>query len=289
MQSLKIKTIKKINRKDRYDLTVPATNNFFANGILIHNTSGRTAKLLVPTELAKTWWQRIVLAIARKCINILGRDLPNFGNWTIISGSRNVTFNPGSGYPNGYRNKAEAELSLVLHNGETAFYEICHSDDNNNPIMHQGIASKEKDEVRQELQKVYGDSMRYRYGLVADETKIFLYRMTLTTNKGVIEYDWDQLKRRGSEMGIAVVPELREPMILATESDRAVLLEQAKIHGLGASVLDKTHMKEGVCIRAQHPLIPYQKSILKAKSFPFKILEGHAKSDESYVDPEEIS
>ena len=40
MKCVKIKSIKKLpNKLDRYDLTVSSTNNFFANGILIHNTS----------------------------------------------------------------------------------------------------------------------------------------------------------------------------------------------------------------------------------------------------------
>lgn len=41
MKLIKIKNIKKLDKVyDRYDLTVSTTNNFFANGILIHNTSG---------------------------------------------------------------------------------------------------------------------------------------------------------------------------------------------------------------------------------------------------------
>ena len=57
MQYLKIKSIKKIPTKDRYDLTVESTHNFFANGILIHNTSHISAYVLCkrPTKWWKFW------------------------------------------------------------------------------------------------------------------------------------------------------------------------------------------------------------------------------------------
>lgn len=54
---VKIKSIKKIERKDRYDLTCPETDNFFANGILIHNTSIIMSNILVNRNL--TTWEKI--------------------------------------------------------------------------------------------------------------------------------------------------------------------------------------------------------------------------------------
>ena len=40
MEKVKLKKITKLEKKlDRYDLTISSTGNFFANGILIHNTS----------------------------------------------------------------------------------------------------------------------------------------------------------------------------------------------------------------------------------------------------------
>ena len=51
MQILKIKTIRKVPKTDRYDLTVNSTHNFFANGVLIHNTSAISAYVLCKQEL----------------------------------------------------------------------------------------------------------------------------------------------------------------------------------------------------------------------------------------------
>lgn len=53
MQILKIKTIRKVPKTDRYDLTVNSTHNFFANGVLIHNTSGISANVLVKSQYHK--------------------------------------------------------------------------------------------------------------------------------------------------------------------------------------------------------------------------------------------
>ena len=62
MEQVKIKSIKKLPYKlDRYDLTINSTHNFFANGILIHNTSAIYANILtnVPTNWFKRMWRKI--------------------------------------------------------------------------------------------------------------------------------------------------------------------------------------------------------------------------------------
>ena len=62
MEQVKIKSIKKLPYKlDRYDLTINSTHNFFANGILIHNTSAIYANILtnVPTNWFKRMWRKM--------------------------------------------------------------------------------------------------------------------------------------------------------------------------------------------------------------------------------------
>ena len=64
METVKIKSIKKLpNKLDRYDLTINSTHNFFANGILIHNTSGIFANILtnMPTNWFKRMWRKYVM------------------------------------------------------------------------------------------------------------------------------------------------------------------------------------------------------------------------------------
>lgn len=65
MKIVKIKKITKLNEKlDRYDLTVSSTGNFFANGILIHNTSWIAGKVKTrnPKKIAiyKRLWNKVV-------------------------------------------------------------------------------------------------------------------------------------------------------------------------------------------------------------------------------------
>lgn len=62
MEQVKIKSIKKLPYKlDRYDLTINSIHNFFANGILIHNTSAIFANILtnVPTNWFKRMWRKL--------------------------------------------------------------------------------------------------------------------------------------------------------------------------------------------------------------------------------------
>lgn len=57
MQYLKIKRITPVHRRDRYDLTIASTHNFFANGILIHNTSAIFCNLLTKRNLS--WKEKL--------------------------------------------------------------------------------------------------------------------------------------------------------------------------------------------------------------------------------------
>lgn len=58
MKVVKIKKITKLeNKLDRYDLTVPQNSNFFANGVLIHNTSAIFANILCNRQLSV--WEKI--------------------------------------------------------------------------------------------------------------------------------------------------------------------------------------------------------------------------------------
>lgn len=55
----------------------------------------------------------------------------------------------------------------------------------------------------------------------------------------------------------------------------------------GPDVIDDSHIREGVVIRAENP--DGTTEFLKSKSFDFLVLEGVIKTDDTYVDREEIS
>ena len=90
MKIVKIKSIKKIDISDRYDLTVNATNNFFANGVLIHNSSGISSNVLVKKKLK----------LYEKVLTKLGVNIPDTEYGYIYSSGK-----PKSNLPKGILGK----------------------------------------------------------------------------------------------------------------------------------------------------------------------------------------
>lgn len=64
MEQVKIKSIRKLPKKlDRYDLTINSTHNFFANNILIHNTSFICGNVLTKKYLDESFMKKSVREI----------------------------------------------------------------------------------------------------------------------------------------------------------------------------------------------------------------------------------
>ena len=64
MEQVKIKSIRKLPKKlDRYDLTINSTHNFFANNILIHNTSFICGNVLTKRYLDESFIKKSVRGI----------------------------------------------------------------------------------------------------------------------------------------------------------------------------------------------------------------------------------
>lgn len=187
-----------------------------------------------------------------------------------------------------FRDRAVEPLIGKLHEGEIIYGELVGYLTNGKPIMEpQAIEDKE-------LKKQYGSHMRYSYGCVANECKMFVYRITRTDPDGnYVEYSWPQVLQRCQELGINPVPgpiagENSSYLFVydGYENDGFELCEITGKLGNGPSVLDQSHIKEGVVIRVEPPTgKPY---FLKHKSTTFGILEGYLKEKEDYVDTEEV-
>lgn len=81
----KIVKITKIKEKlDRYDITVPSTGNFYANGILIHNSSYIVGKVLVKRKL--TWKDNIAKYFGIKVQEVEYGNL--YASRTVIKNSK---------------------------------------------------------------------------------------------------------------------------------------------------------------------------------------------------------
>jgi hypothetical protein len=275
----KIVKIEKIPRQDRYDITVKGSHNFFANGVLIHNSSGRTGYLSLHGDL--NWFQKLW----NKTVGKIG---PRFeeSRYIYVSGTRKVVLDPkaviDTGFYSGKKFRINAHNKIKnagLFEGETIFYELVGYDDEGGYIMPpHGIEDKK-------LKKKYGDRMCYTYGCLPKETKILVYRITRTTPDGhVTELPWFQMVDRCQKLGLQHVPLLYGPFIY--DGNQEALRSLCERHSQGSSTLDKGHIREGVVVRVESP--SGGTTAYKWKSYWFAELEGLVKNSDLYVDPEEV-
>lgn len=177
MEIVKIKSIKKLeNVYDRYDLTVSSTNNFFANGILIHNTSVISGKLHVKTPIKlpfykKIWNKFIDVTGLFKSLHITDYVL-DYGN---VTASRTVIKNQ-------YINKEVTDgyygVDIWSEYGNLIY-----------PFLSEGMT-------------IYGEIVgyltnsdkmiqkNYDYGCNKGENKLMIYRIT-TTNEDGTKHEWN--------------------------------------------------------------------------------------------------
>lgn len=190
MQILKIKNIQKVPRTDRYDLTVNSTHNFFANGILIHNTSGISARVLCRQKL--NWKQKIAKWLTGE----------EFNKYDYIYASRSVIKNKyyNENVNDGYYGvdvwaEADKIVKPYLSKGQTAYYEIL------------GFLPNGK-----YIQKGYD------YGCIPPKEgetythdkhfKVRIYRVTETNIDGkVLEYTTHQVQQWCAQVGLTPVEE----------------------------------------------------------------------------------
>lgn len=241
----------------------------------LHGTSGRYGKVL--TSPAKTLWQRILS---------YAFGVEPKATYEYQLGTRNIVLDAdrlaaGTSY---YRNedfRFDSVKAIELYNGEVLYYELVgyHA---TGPIMpEQPVKDKE-------LVKKYGPSMAYRYGQMEGSCGLYVYRITRTSPDGVVtELSWNQVKQRCNELSIKHVPELDSHLIHPFVAQPKEFLEKlVEQHTEGQSILDHSHIREGVVIRVESAS---GTSWYKNKSFDFGVLEGYIKDSDAYVDMEESS
>jgi len=231
----------------------------------LHGTSGITSH--TNKVKPKKWWN---LFIPQKLV------------WKYVTGSRNrivnVNINEHS-YKTNIRTVIHDHIrKACLHKGETLYYEIV-GFDNTKPIMGiQKVTDKE-------LVPVYGTQMVYTYGCSLTNTPVnmYVYRITSTNIDGnVVEYMPQQVENRCSHLGINMVPWIKKPFVF--NGNTMELLTMCEEAVKGSSLLDPSHIKEGVVVRNHTTNKAY-----KYKNFVFLGLEGHQKDDKDFVDIEEVN
>lgn len=270
MTHLKIKNIKKLDIKyDRYDLTVPATSNFYANGILIHNTSQRVARTYDDHPLK--WWEKLLIKFG---VNINTQVVKN------LNGTRNVTLSGSDTgyYSESWRERVAQKLYPYLGFHQIVFFEVIGWECDKTIMPKHSIPPSEK-----ELTKLYGNEITYSYGCKPGEWDIYVYRIAYVLPDGkVIDLPWDNVKSWCVEKSIKHVPEIQK---ITFDGDYDKLTELVESLSDGPDTLDSSHIKEGVCIRIDG----IEWKCFKNKGYSFKLLEGIIKSNDSYEDQEEVS
>lgn len=120
MEKVKIKTIKKLeNKLDRYDLTVPLNNNFFANGILIHNTSAILANVLCKKEISR--WEKIKKFFGLK---VNDKEYGNIYSSRSVIKNQYINPNANSFYESDIWGCVNRDFSPYIDKGMTVYGEI---------------------------------------------------------------------------------------------------------------------------------------------------------------------
>ena len=251
----------------------------------MHGTSQRTAYLPVFKK-----FKRSLLDI------ILRREGTPVYEYGYISGTRRTVlenYNGGFYGSNSFREKHSKFFEGKLQKGEEIFYEVVGFTDSGAPIMGDGNNEK----LGKDFVKEYGKTTRFSYGCEPGESKIYVYRMTITNEDGyTVEYTPDFMRYRCEQMGVECVPVFAKTFIpeytilpddvgSPTETNAGEYVKNmAEQFYAGPDPVGKTHTREGVVVRiVNRPKF----TAYKHKNFEFKVLEGLIKETAAAPDMEE--
>jgi hypothetical protein len=267
----------------------------------MHGTSQRTGYLPVLQGYKRTFWDKI-----------MRREGTPIYDYGYVSGTRRVVLDSYEGgfYGNNeFREQHSKMFEGKLWKGETVYYEVVGFTTSGQPIMSTANNSKlnDKEFIKQygkETVFSYGCSPSIPFGGEANQSDIYVYRMTMTNPDGeVVEYTPDFMRYRCEQMAVKCVPVFGKAIVSADRLhfvqpdgwDHDYLLKEGMTVGDlvmkvaeefydGPDPVGKTHVREGVVVR----IINRPKfAAYKHKNFEFKVLEGIAKIDAEAPDMEE--
>ena len=258
----------------------------------LHGTSHRVGNVLVDRDL--NWFEKLLIKLGVKIKE---------AEWTYLNGTRRVVLEEAKSdatqfHDPSIRDKAFNLFKDNLRKGETVYLEIVGYESENTPIMPSVDTTKMGDKEFTKEYSNMGDKkhMVYSYGCSSAQQDFYVYRMTMTNVDGQsVDYSWDDVVKRCNEIGVKHVPEIirfrraelevNDPTLVDDRNFEDKITEVVDIYSKGKSIVDNTHIKEGVCVRLESGLVP---RIYKHKSFEFKVLEGIVK-DSGVIDMEESS
>lgn len=193
---------------------------------------------------------------------LAGKFLPlKLSKWVLSHGSRNVVLGDNC---DKLRGDIKKTFEGKLHCGE-AIYGECAGFDGGTPIMNTVDNSK----LGKEFVAQYGKQTVWHYGTKPGQFRLFIYRITQTSEDGnTVELSVSQVRKRCEELGIEYVPHFTSVIY---DGDEAKLLKLVEEYSTGQSTV-ATHWREGCVIRVDS--ISGRTYFLKEKNFEFRVLEG---------------
>ena len=245
----------------------------------MHGTSQRTGYLPVLKGYKRTLIDKL-----------FRREGTPIYDWGYVSGTRRTVLENYEGGYYGSNEFREAHSKIFegkLWRGETVYYEVVGFTQDGTPIMATADNKKVQDPA---FTKQYGKTTTFSYGCEPRESKLYVYRMTMTNEDGnVVEYTPDFMRYRCEQMGVNCVPVFWKGFI-PDYLDSTEYAAGTYVHDLAEKFYDgpdpvgKTHVREGVVVRiVNRPKF----TAYKHKNFSFKVLEGIAKDSATAPDMEE--
>jgi len=255
----------------------------------LHGTSSRCGNL--PVIRKKSWFERL--------INLLGIPTLETEYKFVVGSRRTVKSIDGTVYSRAgfyaediWTSTAKEHFEDKLEKGETVYYEIVGNLPSDIPIMpSQSNKKLEKFMSKKDYEefiKLFGEFTDFTYNCEPSECQIYVYRITMTNEDGVsIDYSWEQVKNRSEQLGVKHVPHLLTIHTDPENENSEFVMEIAdKLSGEHSKNFPN-HIREGVCIRIEDG--KYIPTILKHKSYIFKVLEGIIKDSKDVIDLEEVN
>lgn len=258
----------------------------------LHGTSGRVGHVLVEKDLS------VFARFLSKFFPIEKKE------WRYLNGTRRVVLDETTGVQ--YHDPSIREMALNffkgnLRKGESVYFEIVGYETSGAFIMPSVDIKKMNDKEFTNRWKLHGNTnMAYTYGCEPKKSAVYVYRITNTDVDGhSVDLSWDDVKTRCGELDVNYVPELSYTTLGEMlwrdkaaggngdiRTARDMVMAEVEYLAKGASTLDATHIREGVCVRLDN----YGRTprVYKHKSFEFKVLEGIIK-DSGIIDMEDAS
>ena len=237
----------------------------------LHGTSGRTQAAIQVTTKRRN-------PILKKLFKLKDKQKKEY---KLVSGTRRTILKKFDGgyYGNDeFRRKYHDFFADKLPKGMTVFYEIVGWVNETTPIMGRCNNKLVKDK---EFEKMYGKETVFTYGCEPGESDMYVYRMTMTNEDGVvIELPTEEVKMWCERMGCKFVPIL-DKFLFTTIED---LNERVNKWLDVPDEIDSRHVAEGVVARIENRS---KFTAYKRKGFQFKVLEGIIKDTSDAPDIEE--